>query len=51
MRVLIFMTQFYQLRGAERLDVELAEELNKRGIHTDVLRNYLRTRSKAERHS
>ena len=34
------MTQFYQLSGAERLAVELAEELNKRGIHTDILSMY-----------
>jgi glycosyltransferase involved in cell wall biosynthesis len=40
MRVLIFMTQFYQLGGAERLDVELAEELNKRGIRADILSMY-----------
>lgn len=40
MKVLIFMTQFYQLAGAERLDVELAEELSKRGVHTDVLCMY-----------
>ena len=30
MKVLIFMTQFYQLNGAERLGAELAEELNMR---------------------
>lgn len=40
MKILIFMTQFYQLSGAERLAVELAEELNKRGIHTDILSQY-----------
>jgi glycosyltransferase involved in cell wall biosynthesis len=40
MKVLIFMTQFYQLSGAERLGVELAEELNKRKIHTDILSMY-----------
>jgi len=40
MKVLIFMTQFYQLGGAERLAVELAEELNKRGIHADILSMY-----------
>lgn len=40
MKVLIFMTQFYRLSGAERLAVELAEELNKRGIHTDILSMY-----------
>ena len=40
MKILIFMTQFYQLNGAERLAVELAEGLNKRGIHTDILSMY-----------
>ena len=40
MRVLIFMTQFYQLGGAERLAVELAEKLNERGIHADILSMY-----------
>lgn len=40
MRLLVFITQFYQLGGAERLGVELAEELNKRGIHADILSQY-----------
>ncbi len=40
MKVLVFMTQFHQLGGAERLGVELAEELNKRGIHADVMSMY-----------
>lgn len=40
MKVLIFTTQFYQLGGAERLAVELAEELNNRGIHADILSQY-----------
>ena len=40
MKVLIFMTQFYQLGGAERLAVELAEKLNERGIHADILSMY-----------
>lgn len=40
MKVLLFMTQFYQLGGAERLTVELAEELNKRGIQADILSMY-----------
>ncbi|MFC2108301.1 glycosyltransferase family 4 protein [Candidatus Bipolaricaulota bacterium] len=40
MRVLVFMTQFYQLGGAERLAVELAEELNQRGIRADILSMY-----------
>jgi len=39
-KVLIFMTQFYQLSGAERLAVELAEELNRRGIYADILSMY-----------
>ena len=34
------MTQFYQVSGSERLAVELAEELNKRGIHADILSLY-----------
>ncbi|GAX62927.1 glycosyl transferase group 1 [Candidatus Scalindua japonica] len=34
------MTQFYQLNGAERLAVELAEELNHLGIHADILSMY-----------
>ena len=29
MNILIFMTQFYQLGGAERMEVELAESLIK----------------------
>ncbi len=40
MKVLIFMTQFYQLGGAEKLAVELAEKLNERGIHADILSMY-----------
>jgi glycosyltransferase involved in cell wall biosynthesis len=40
LKVLIFMTQFCYLGGAERLGVELAEKLNKRGIHTDILSMY-----------
>ncbi len=40
MKLLIFMTQFYQLGGAERLAVELAEKLNERGIHADILSMY-----------
>lgn len=34
------MSQFYMLGGAERLAVELAEDLNKRGIHADILSMY-----------
>jgi len=34
------MTQFYRLGGAERLQVELAEALNKRDVHTDILSMY-----------
>lgn len=40
MKILIFMTQFYQLGGAERLAVDLAEQLNNRGIHADILSLY-----------
>lgn len=40
MKVLILMTQFYQLGGAEGLAVDLAENLNKRGIHADILSVY-----------
>jgi len=40
MKVLVFMTQFYELNGAERLAVELAEALNKRGIRADILSMY-----------
>jgi len=39
-KVLIFLTQFYQLGGAELSVVELAEELNKRRIHADILSMY-----------
>jgi glycosyltransferase involved in cell wall biosynthesis len=34
------MSQFYLLGGAERLQVELASELNKRGTQTDMLSLY-----------
>lgn len=34
------MTQFTQLGGAEKLAVELAENLNKRGVQTDILSMY-----------
>lgn len=40
MKILIFMTQFYQLGGAERLAVELAQQLNNPGIHADILSLY-----------
>lgn len=40
MKILIFMTQFYLLNGAERLAVELAKDLNKFGIHADILSMY-----------
>jgi glycosyltransferase involved in cell wall biosynthesis len=40
MRVLVFVTQFYRLGGAERLGVELAEELNARGIRADIVSMY-----------
>jgi glycosyltransferase involved in cell wall biosynthesis len=39
-KVLIFTSQFFQLGGAERLSVELAEALNKHGIHADILSQY-----------
>ncbi len=37
MKVLVFTSQFYLIGGYERLAVELAVELNKLGIHTDLL--------------
>lgn len=40
MKVLIFTTQFYLLSGAERLAIELAEEMNKRGVRADILSMY-----------
>ena len=40
MKILVFMTQFYQLNGAERLGVQLATGLNERGIHADVMSMY-----------
>ena len=40
MKVLVFMPQFYKLGGAERLDISLAIDLNKAGIHTDILSMY-----------
>lgn len=40
MKILVFTPQFHQLGGAERSVVELAVELNKRGIHTDILCMY-----------
>lgn len=40
MKVLIFTPQFHQLGGAERSVIELAVELNKRGIHADILSMY-----------
>ncbi len=40
MKVLIFMTRIHNPYGAERLGVELAEELNKRGVHADILSLY-----------
>ena len=40
MTVLVLTTQFYLLGGAERLSVELAEDLNKRGVHADILSMY-----------
>ncbi len=40
MKVLVFMARIHNQYGAERLGVELAEELNKRGIHADILSMY-----------
>ena len=40
MKVLIFTTQFFEIGGIERLAVELAIDLNKHGIHTDILSMY-----------
>lgn len=40
MKVLILTSQFYLLGGAERLSIELAEDLNKRGVHADILSMY-----------
>lgn len=40
MKVLVFTTQFYLLSGAERLAVELAEELNKGEMHADIMTMY-----------
>jgi glycosyltransferase involved in cell wall biosynthesis len=41
-KILIFTPQFHDLGGAERSVVELAEELNRREIHTDILGMYTR---------
>lgn len=41
MKVVLFMTQFHQLNGAERLGVELAEALNARGgFQADLVSMY-----------
>ncbi len=40
MKVLMFMTDFHRPSGAELSVMELAEELNMRGIHTDILSMY-----------
>ena len=40
MKVLVFTTQFYLVGGVERLAIELAEDLNKRGVHADILSMY-----------
>ena len=42
MRVLIFTTQFLHIGGFERLAVELAIELNRNGIPSDLLGQYSR---------
>ncbi len=40
MKVLVFTTQFFRMNGAERLAVELAEELNSRGVCAHLLSMY-----------
>ncbi|MGV6818409.1 MAG: glycosyltransferase family 4 protein [Thiotrichales bacterium] len=40
MKVLVFVTQFYQLGGAERLSIELVESLIERGYSVDLLSMY-----------
>lgn len=40
MRILIFVTQFYQLSGAEKLSLELAKELLARGVEVELLSMY-----------
>jgi glycosyltransferase involved in cell wall biosynthesis len=40
MKVLVFTTQYYRLGGAEGLQLDLARQLNARGIHADVLSLY-----------
>jgi len=42
MKVLVFMSQFYQLGGAERLSVDLSIGLNKKGVESDILNLYSR---------
>lgn len=40
MKTLIFTTQFWKLGGAERLAIELAADLNRRGVHAELLSMY-----------
>ena len=40
MKILIFTTQFWKLGGAERLAIELAADLNRRGVHAELLSMY-----------
>ncbi len=40
MKVLVFVTQFYRVGGAEGLQIELAQRLNARQIRADVLSLY-----------
>jgi glycosyltransferase involved in cell wall biosynthesis len=40
MKVLVFTTQFHLLSGAERLAIELAVDLNRNSVSTDVLSLY-----------
>lgn len=46
MKALIFISQIYQLNGAEKLGYELAINLNKIGIHADVVTLYSRNTNK-----
>lgn len=40
MRILIFVTQFYQISGAEKLALDLAKELSTSGIDVQILSMY-----------
>lgn len=43
MKVLIFTSTIHKIGGAERLSLELAEELNRMGVSTDLLSQYAET--------